>query len=109
MSVASHLTRAGRLSAPVKAALAKNLIHDRSPVCDLYDLDALRGRFNEVQTALPNWNHAVAIKVHGQCPITHQKTDLNGFRQIQSPVYCWKQRKLVWVQKQLQWVKCSMH
>ena len=70
MSVASHLTRAGRLSAPVKAALAKNLIHDRSPVCDLYDLDALRGRFNEVQTALPNWNHAVAIKVLGQCPMT---------------------------------------
>ena len=64
MSLASHLTRAGRLSAPVKAALAKNLIHDRSPVCDLYDLDALRGRFNEVQTALPNWNHAVAIKVN---------------------------------------------
>ena len=73
MSVASHLTRAGRLSAPVKAALAKNLIHDRSPVCDLYDLDALRGRFNEVQTALPNWNHAVAIKVLGQCPMTHYK------------------------------------
>lgn len=82
MSVASHLTRAGRLSAPVKAALAKNLIHDRSPVCDLYDLDALRGRFNEVQTALPNWNHAVAIKVLGQCPMTHRRfktTDLNGF------------------------------
>ena len=70
MSVASHLTRAGRLSAPVKAALAKNLIHDRSPVCDLYDLDALRGRFNEVQTALPNWNHAVAIKVLGQFAMT---------------------------------------
>ena len=77
MSVASHLTRAGRLSAPVKAALAKNLIHDRSPVCDLYDLDALRGRFNEVQTALPNWNHAVAIKVLGQCPMTHQITHKN--------------------------------
>lgn len=63
MSVA-HLTRAGRLTGPVKAALAKNLLHDRSPVCDLYDLDGLRGRFNEVQTALPNWNHAVAIKTN---------------------------------------------
>lgn len=38
--------------------------YDRSPVADFYDLDALRGRFNEVSSALPNWNHAVAIKTN---------------------------------------------
>ena len=59
----AHLARADRISGPIRAALAKNLINRKSPVCDLYDLNALRGRFSEVQTALPNWNHAVAIKV----------------------------------------------
>jgi len=39
-------------------------LHDKSPCADFYDLDALRSRFNEVNTALPNWNHAVAIKTN---------------------------------------------
>jgi len=60
---AAHLARAERISQPIRAALARNLIHTKSPVCDLYDLNGLRGRFSEVQNALPNWNHAVAIKV----------------------------------------------
>merc|ERR1711935_888545 len=62
--MSSHLARATRLVGPVQAALAKNLLHDKSPCADFYDLDALRTRFNEVNTALPNWNHAVAIKTN---------------------------------------------
>merc|ERR1711936_348538 len=63
-SPAAHLARAARLSPAVKAALSKGLIHESSPVCDLYDLNGLRARFSEVQTALPGWNHAVAIKTN---------------------------------------------
>ena len=37
------------MSSIVKAALAKNLLNDESPVLDLYDLEGLRGRFREVQ------------------------------------------------------------
>lgn len=58
----AHLARATRISKTIKAAIAKDLLNDSSPVCDLYDLEGLRNRFNEVQTALPGWNHAVAIK-----------------------------------------------
>jgi len=63
-AVAAHLSRAQRLKGPIQAALAKKLLHETSPVCDMYDLDALRGRFSEIQSALPNWNHAVAIKTN---------------------------------------------
>jgi hypothetical protein len=44
----TFLARATRISKTIKAAIAKDLLNDSSPVCDLYDLEGLRNRFNEV-------------------------------------------------------------
>ena len=51
----------------IKAALNKDLIHDDSPCIDLFDLDRLHARLQDIQDNLPGWNHAVAIKA---CPLS---------------------------------------
>jgi len=63
----THAERAKKLQPVIQAVNQKGLIHDDSPCIDLFDMDRLQARLENVMTNLPDWTHGVAIK---SCPLS---------------------------------------